>query len=45
VAKESPRAEINEYPVGHFEMYHGEVFEQVAADQVRFLREHLLVQE
>jgi dienelactone hydrolase len=45
VAKESPRAEINEYPVGHFEMYHGEVFEQVAADQVRFLRQHLLVQE
>jgi dienelactone hydrolase len=37
----APRAEVREYPVGHFEMYHGETFEQVAADQAAFLREHL----
>lgn len=37
----APRAEVREYPVGHFDMYHGATFEQVAADQAAFLREHL----
>lgn len=41
-ASKAPRAEIKEYPTDHFEMYHGAVFEQVAADQIDFLRKHLL---
>jgi uncharacterized protein len=41
-ARKAHRAEIREYAAGHFDMYHGAIFEQVAADQTRFLREHLL---
>lgn len=41
-ASKASRAEVREYPAGHFDMYHGAVFEQVAADQAEFLREHLL---
>ena len=33
--------EIREYPVGHFDMYHGAVRNEVAADQLAFLRRHL----
>lgn len=40
-ARKAPRAEIQEYPAGHFDMYHGAVFEQVVADQIAFLRRHL----
>jgi uncharacterized protein len=32
------RAEIRVYPGGHFDLYHGELLEQVAADQTKFLR-------
>jgi fermentation-respiration switch protein FrsA (DUF1100 family) len=35
-------AEIKRYPVGHFDIYVGEPFEQAVADQVDFLRRHLL---
>lgn len=35
------RADVRSYPVGHFALYHGEVFEQVAADQLAFLRAQL----
>jgi hypothetical protein len=41
-ARRAPRAEIREYAAGHFDMYHGATFEQVVADQTRFLRERLL---
>lgn len=41
VAK-APHHEIREYPVTHFEMYHGEVRDEVAADQLAFFRWHLL---
>jgi dienelactone hydrolase len=41
-ARKAPRAEIKEYPADHFEMYHGATFEQVVADQIDFLRKHLL---
>ena len=34
--------EPREYPVRHFDMYHGAVREQVAADQLAFLVRHLL---
>ncbi len=40
-ASKAPRAEVKEYSAGHFDMYHGRVFEQVAADQVEFLRRAL----
>jgi alpha-beta hydrolase superfamily lysophospholipase len=40
-AKESTLARVKEYPADHFDLYHGELFEQVAADQVEFLVEHL----
>jgi alpha-beta hydrolase superfamily lysophospholipase len=45
VAKQAPRGEVKSYPVGHFDVYHEinrEVFEQVIADQITFLRTHLL---
>jgi pimeloyl-ACP methyl ester carboxylesterase len=38
----APRGELRRYPASHFEMYHGETFKQVLADQVDFLRSHLL---
>lgn len=38
---EVPHYEIHEYPVSHFEMYHGAVQEQVAADHLSFLRREL----
>jgi uncharacterized protein len=38
----APRGELRRYPASHFEMYHGEVFQRVLADQVEFLRTHLL---
>jgi hypothetical protein len=34
--------EIREYPVEHFDIYHGATLEQVAADQLAFLRQRLL---
>jgi pimeloyl-ACP methyl ester carboxylesterase len=38
----APRGELRRYPASHFEMYHGETFQRVLADQVEFLRTHLL---
>lgn len=40
-AAEAHLVEIHEYPVGHFDMYHGAVRDQVAADHLEFLRRHL----
>ncbi|WP_137148008.1 alpha/beta hydrolase [Mycolicibacterium sp. CR10] len=37
-----PCHEIREYPVSHFEMYHGDVQQEVATDHVAFLRQHLM---
>jgi uncharacterized protein len=39
----SPSTVIKEYPYDHFSMYHDIALEQVAADQVEFLKKHLLV--
>ena len=33
----APRGEVKRYPVGHFEIYVGEPFEQAVADQTEFL--------
>ena len=38
----APRGELRRYAASHFEMYHGETFKRVLADQVDFLRSHLL---
>lgn len=42
-AAKAPNHEIREYPVRHFDMYHGAVREEVAADQLAFLRQHLMI--
>lgn len=41
-ASRAPRAELRTYPGGHFDVYVGETFERVVADQVDFLTRHLL---
>jgi fermentation-respiration switch protein FrsA (DUF1100 family) len=38
-----PRGEVKRYPVGHFEIYVGEPFEQAVADQTEFLTRTLHV--
>lgn len=40
-ARKAPRGEIALYPMGHFDVYTGEGFERVVADQVAFLRRHV----
>jgi pimeloyl-ACP methyl ester carboxylesterase len=35
------RAEVRTYPIGHFDIYRGEPFEQAISDQLHFLRRHL----
>ena len=41
-AKLAPRGEVHRYPAGHFDVYVGDLFERVVADQVEFLGRHLL---
>lgn len=36
----APRAEIHTYPVGHFDIYLGEAFEQAVGDYLDFLARH-----
>ena len=36
----APRAEVRRYDVGHFDIYVGETFERVVADQIAFLERH-----
>ena len=40
-AERAPRGEIRTYPAGHFDIYTGELFEQVASDQLDFLKRHV----
>lgn len=40
-AAKAPRSEIKRYPEGHFDIYLGEPFERVTADQLEFLRRRL----
>jgi uncharacterized protein len=42
VVERAPRGELRRYSATHFEMYHGQVFQRVLADQVDFLKRHLL---
>jgi pimeloyl-ACP methyl ester carboxylesterase len=39
------QGEIRRYPVGHFDIYVGEPFERVVADQLEFIRRHLPVND
>jgi pimeloyl-ACP methyl ester carboxylesterase len=40
-AARAPRGEIHRYPAGHFDIYVGEQFERVVADELAFLEEHV----
>ncbi len=42
-ARRAPWAEVARYPCGHFDLFHGEGFERVSADQTQFLTRHLSV--
>ncbi|OBG19873.1 peptidase S15 [Mycolicibacterium celeriflavum] len=41
-AAKAPHHEIREYPVGHFDMYHGAVRDEVAQAHLEFLQHHLM---
>jgi fermentation-respiration switch protein FrsA (DUF1100 family) len=41
-AARAPHAEVRTYPGGHFDLYVAPPFERAVADQVEFLRRHLL---
>ncbi len=45
LAARGPRNEIKRYPVGHFEIYLGDAWEQAVTDQTEFLTRHLQVGE
>jgi dienelactone hydrolase len=40
-AAKAPRGEVRMYPEGHFDIYVGDAFERVVADQLAFLDRHL----
>jgi uncharacterized protein len=44
-ARTAPRGEIRLYPAGHFDIYVGEPFERVVADQLAFLTSHVPVND
>lgn len=40
-AAKAPRGQVKRYPVGHFDIYTGDRFEQVVTDQLAFLHAHV----
>ncbi|BAX98139.1 alpha/beta hydrolase [Mycobacteroides stephanolepidis] len=40
-ALSAPQGELLRYPMGHFDIYVGEAFEQSVADQMSFLARHV----
>jgi pimeloyl-ACP methyl ester carboxylesterase len=44
-AASAPRGEVLRYPTGHFDFYVGDWFEKALADQVQFLKRHLLAEQ
>lgn len=40
-AATAPRGEVRRYPIGHFDIYLGQAFEDAVGDQTEFLRRHL----
>ncbi|GAA4880439.1 alpha/beta hydrolase [Actinomycetospora straminea] len=41
-AARAPRGEVTIRPVGHFDVYHGRTFDEVASEHLAFLRRHLI---
>ncbi len=41
-ARQAPRGDVRLYSAGHFDFYVGEAFEELVADQTRFLVRHLV---
>jgi pimeloyl-ACP methyl ester carboxylesterase len=41
LARRAPRGEIKRYDAGHFDIYVGDMFETVVADQIEFLERHV----
>jgi uncharacterized protein len=41
VVARAPKGQVRRYPGSHFELYHGPLYEQVVADQLGFLHQHL----
>jgi len=41
-ASMAPQAEVRRYPLSHFDIYVGEAFERAIADQIAFLKRHLI---
>ena len=41
MAEAAPEGELRRYPIGHFDVYVGEAFENAVADQTEFLKRHL----
>jgi hypothetical protein len=42
---ESENVKVKEYPYDHFSLYHGDAFEQVISDQIRFLMKHVKIRD
>jgi fermentation-respiration switch protein FrsA (DUF1100 family) len=42
VVARAPKGQLRRYPGSHFELYYGPLYEQVVADQLQFLRAHLV---
>ncbi|PVY98000.1 hypothetical protein C8D89_12255 [Actinomycetospora cinnamomea] len=40
-ATRAPRGQVTIFPVGHFDVYHGVTFDEVAGEHLAFLRRHL----
>jgi hypothetical protein len=41
IAARAPYVDIRHYPLGHFDVYLGEAFEEISARELAFLRSHL----
>lgn len=42
LASRGARVEVRRFPIGHFEVYHGDWFDRAVAVQTEFLRRHLM---
>lgn len=42
IASLMPNVEIRRYPVGHFDVYLGQLFEEISSAEAEFLRRHLI---
>lgn len=42
VAQQAPRGEVKRYPIGHFDLFFGDWFDNVVRDEIEFLTRNLL---